>query len=455
MYIFFHGDALIVISPVLRYIINMNARAKKSLRVFAVLLLTAAVMGVFCACTRQTSSEWVAQIIEENYYLPVTVTDASELTPQELTAKYLDKYSVYYTAEEYQELLYGEAGNSVNFGCGFFYYQGRLLIMECVANSPAWQQGLRPGDEIVSAVINGETVLIDGEQAYAKFAQAAQNGGISSFTAASGVSVEVSAVEAYKTSYVFMATNSTGISFTYNGLTMTENKGDAIPFLPDGTAYLRLTAFEGDAAEQFRFAVRKFNSLGCDALILDLRCNGGGSTDVTAKIGGCFAAAAGKTLLSATGRIVDSSLACEKFEARDTMPADTEIYVMTNMGTASASEALIGALISYGALTYEDVFISSYTADFTQAFGIDASASGKTYGKGCMQYVIPNERTGEALRLTVALIYWPNGKCVNDAPLSAADGCTLLSAPYYTNAANEELAQLAQIVEQRELAAAA
>ena len=56
----------------------------------AALLLVAVCGALLGACVRQTSSEWVAQLIEEYYYLPVTVTDADDLMAHEITVKVKD-----------------------------------------------------------------------------------------------------------------------------------------------------------------------------------------------------------------------------------------------------------------------------------------------------------------------------------------------------------------------------
>ena len=59
-----------------------------------------------------------------------------------------------------------------------------------------------------------------------------------------------------------------------------------------------------------------------------------------------------------------------------------------------------------------------------------------------MQYIIPNSSTGEALRLTAAILYWPNGNCINERGITKADGCNVVSAPYPSSAVNEELDQV-------------
>lgn len=420
--------------------------SKRRIFIAAALLLVAVCGALLGACVRQTSSEWVAQLIEEYYYLPVTVTDADSLTPEELVQKYLDKYSLYYTAEEYIELVYSDAGNSVDYGMTFSYVGGKLVIPTCVGNSPAWNEGLRPGDVITGAVIDGEYVAIDGDDAYEKFYDASQNGGLTSLSTESGVTAQVKVTSAYKQSYVFFATNEAGWSFVFDGITSEKREEDAISLLPGGTAYLRLSEFNGDAALQFRLAVKKINELGCDSVILDLRMNGGGSADITAEIAGCFEKAAGKTLLTAKGKAVDAAYVCESASREETLPSSTSVYVLADCGTASASEALIGALISHEVIDFQDVFISK--TDSSLASG--STKNGTTYGKGCMQSIIPNERTGEALRLTTALIYWPNGKCVNDAPLSTSDGCVNIDMPFFTNSSSEGLEQLLRILSERD-----
>ena len=69
---------------------------------------------------------------------------------------------------------------------------------------------------------------------------------------------------------------------------MQESASGASPSLPGGAAYIFLSEFSGDAVSQFQFAAEKFNTLGCDALILDLRSNPGGELDITGQIAACF-----------------------------------------------------------------------------------------------------------------------------------------------------------------------
>ena len=226
--------------------------------IFAAIITIALILSVtLAACTtKTTSSQWVAEIISEYYYTDVEITDANALSPDEIVAKYLDRYSVYYTAEEYAELLYGNAGNSVSYGAGIVFLPGEgAVIISCTGNSPAWKSGIRVGDVIAYAVIDGKMTEIDSSEAMDEFSSATADGSCTQFTLANGLEVKLETYSQYKQSYVLLATNTTAWYFTFDGLTMQESPSDAIPSLPDGTAYIGLSEFSGDADKQFQFAV--------------------------------------------------------------------------------------------------------------------------------------------------------------------------------------------------------
>lgn len=429
----------------------MKIFSGKKCAAIAVIIALVIILGVVLgACTSYSSSAWVAEVIEQYYYTDVDITDADALTPDEIVAKYLDQYSVYYTAQEYAELLYGNAGNSIEYGAGIAFIPSQgAVVLTCSGNSPAWKSGIRVGDVIYSAIIDGKELIIDSAEDLAAFTSATSDGSCNTFYLARGLQVTLEQYTQYKQSYVLLATNSAAWYFTLDGLTMTESAQDVISSLPNGTAYLHLSEFSGDAAMQFQFAAEKFNSLGCDTLILDLRSNPGGDLEITRKIAACFENAAGKTLLSAKGKAVNDTYTSPAAEARFTLPASTEVKVMANSGSASASEVLMGALLDYGVITYSDIYLSSYTQEYL-SFAGEGTKTEQTYGKGCMQYIIPNPDTGEALRLTAAILYWPNGSSINDRGIKKEDGCNVTSAPYPSCAVNTEVEQVISALTQDE-----
>ena len=69
---------------------------------------------------------------------------------------------------------------------------------------------------------------------------------------------------------------------------------------------------------------------------------------------------------------------------------------MADSGTASASEAFIGACLDYDYRNIVKVVLSR-----------NSKGEYKTYGKGIMQTTFVNTSVGDALKLTTAKIYWP------------------------------------------------
>lgn len=225
------------------------------------------------------------------------------------------------------------------------------------------------------------------------------------------------AEEDYSTSYVLLATNDNAWTFAGDdALTMTGIAGDAIEYLPDGAAYISLSQFYGNAVNQFLAAAEKINELGCTSLILDLRNDGGGLVSAMQGISGCFEGPAGEVVMTARYKDGSSeSYAAASYSAEQTIGSDVDVYVLANSNTASASEALIGALVSYEVLDYNNIYISQYSQEYLDSMNVIAEQvkSGKTYGKGIMQTTFRNFATGEALKLTTAQIYWDNGKTIH------------------------------------------
>ena len=71
---------------------------------------------------------------------------------------------------------------------------------------------------------------------------------------------------------------------------------------------------------------------------------------------------------------------------------------MCDEGTASASEALIGAMLDYDVNNIVSVVVSSSTLNGQTVY--------KSYGKGIMQSTFVNPG-GSAVKLTSACIFWP------------------------------------------------
>lgn len=404
------------------------------LKKFLITLITIfiAIICFFTGCS--TSQNWVRQTIE-NYYFRFDgdysdFENMGNLTVEEMIKK-LDIYSAYYTKEQYAQVVSDNAGNKSGIGISYAFEDGRgAVIHSVVGNSPARKAGIKAGDVVVSSNYENGTVEFKTASDFSEFVAARAEGEPFTFNLADGNSLTLSK-EQYSASYASMYTSEKSYNIEYEGASrrIIEDSSGGIPQLPEKTAYIYMYQFYGGVSAEMADLIAIFNAEGCTSMILDLRDNGGGYVNLMAEIGGLFTARLddAKDHIAMVAKFKDGSQSVEKCVeyargsaeyAEKTVPAGTEIYVLANEGTASASEALIGILVSYGILDYENIFLSAYEG-----------ATPKTYGKGIMQSVFTNYVTGEALKLTVAGIYWANGKTIHGTGLNVTEhGCTAAPA---------------------------
>lgn len=103
--------------------------------------------------------------------------------------------------------------------------------------------------------------------------------------------------------------------------------------------YIQLSRFSGESSNEIAAAITALEAAGAEALILDLRHNGGGLVDAAVSVSDHFLTAGDVLFQRSRGkgeRIYRSS--------DDTLAPTTPLIVLVNGGTASASEILAGAL---------------------------------------------------------------------------------------------------------------
>ncbi|MCH5147840.1 MAG: PDZ domain-containing protein [Clostridiales bacterium] len=397
---------------------------------------------VFGGCIIQSSYDWALETIEKNYVGgEFDPSLAEEKTPAALAAL-LDKYSAYYTKEEYDEVIKSNAGEFYGIGVSLQQIEGAgALIVSVSGNSPALKAGLKTGDIIIGGEVDGESVTFENYAQFSEFIAARAKG--EQFILRTEDGEYTLSKESFTQSYVTMRTKDTGWEFRSSvgdSLALFENKDLSLDFLPEDAAYIKLSQFYGGAVNEFGRVVEKFNAYSMNTLILDLRSNGGGYVNVMQSIGGYFVKSASKVAMTAVYKGGKS----EKYYCGNhpqKIGEGVQVYILANSGTASASEALIGVLVDYGICSYENIFISDY---------IGQSSPGRTYGKGIMQSMYVNSWTKEVLKLTCAKIYWPNGKCIHDIGLTAEDGCTLVQTENTVTKEDKELKDVVEIIKTRQ-----
>ncbi|MDE5943028.1 MAG: hypothetical protein K2H30_02330, partial [Clostridia bacterium] len=415
--------------------------------VIAAAAFTAGFFTRKCTQGSQLSSlEWALDVIEKNYYFGGS-DGLTDISLSAIANEYLDIYSEYYTAEEYAQAIASNSGSKSGIGISYSFVADKGILLNTVqGNSPAYKCGLRAGEYLVSgSKAGGGQITFSSSADFLTLLDGAADGEPVSLTAADGKVYEV-AKAAYTASYTTLYTNSSQWYFSdaeTGGLSPYERQTDEMGYLPDGFGYISISQFYGTAAREFGVLVEKFNAAGCTSLIIDLRSDGGGYVDLMRQIAGSFTEGQKKPAMYSIDKKGNKEVFyCIPAAERQRVPAGTEIYVLANSGTASASEALIGALICYDVLKYENIYLSDYSAEYLNwlsGFGQEAKTS-RTYGKGIMQSTFVNGKTGEALKLTTAQIYWPDGEtCIHDRGITAADGCKTVAADWVITKGDPEL----------------
>ncbi len=394
-----------------------------------------------------SSYEWLLKTIGENYYWDFDNAEAGELSLKAIASK-LDPYSEYYTAEEYAAMQNENAGAKSGVGISYNFVEGEgARIITVVGSSPAFASGMRPGVLITGGIVDGEEKTFTASKEFSEFIGGFDTGEEFILCSSSGKRYSMSK-SFYKASYTAMYTKNMEYVYELESperFALKTNISDKMDFLPENAAYIKLNQFYGTAADEFGVLLQNFNAQNCSSLILDLRNNGGGYVSVMSDIAGYFTSSVkSETCVSMIAEYKNGKQEkdyCVKHSGASLFPAGTNLYVLANSGTASASEALIGVLISYGILKYENVFISDFSQKYLDfmAIGGGEVKTARTYGKGIMQATFQNFITKEAVKLTTAKIYWPDGKCIHDVGLTESDGCRLSPAEWSATENDEEL----------------
>jgi carboxyl-terminal processing protease len=282
-------------------------------------------------------------------------------------ASALDPYTAYLDEKEYQALMSGIDGKYGGIGARVAMKRDRvgnawLTIERPIYSGPAYKAGLRSGDRIVE--IEGEpAVNRDLTELVSRLK--GEPGKVVTFK------VHRRGWKAAKEEKLVRAliTLETVIS----------------EVLPGNVGYLHLTTFGPQSAPQSEEALKDLEAKGIQALILDIRANSGGLLKAAVDMAGLFVP---KDTLVVTVRSRDTE---ETHRTRMTPVCKVPLVILIDSGSASASEILAGVLRHYG-----------------RAICVGE----QTFGKGSVQQLpeLRSTPSKDALRLTIAKYYLPNGK---------------------------------------------
>ena len=303
----------------------------------------------------------IDSVLESFYFGDVDDETAKDNIYKAYLSSYGDKYTMYYTADEYKALK--ESTNGKFYGIGAVCQlsgEGGVLLVDVYDNGAGYQAGLRSGDRVVN---------VDGRDI---------------------TDMELS-------SAVALIKGDKGTSVTLEGIRGTERltfsavrdaveaKTVSYSLLDNNIGYLSISQFEEVTTKQFKAAVEDLQSQGMKGLVIDIRNNPGGLLDTVVGM---------LKYMLPDGLIVyteDKQGNRKEYKGQDNDEFNLPLAVIVNGNSASASEIFAGAIQDYG----KGTIIGT-----------------QTYGKGIVQTVKPLT-DGSAIKFTIAKYFTPKGQDIH------------------------------------------
>ncbi|MCL5774453.1 MAG: S41 family peptidase [Firmicutes bacterium] len=288
-------------------------------------------------------------------------------TLKSLVATVNDKYTIFMDPKEFDS--FQKAIDPKDFGgIGIYIAEDeknnkQLTVVEPIEDTPAFKAGLKPGDMIMY-IEKKSTKGMNGDAA-----QSLLRGKI-------GTKV---------TLLIKRKGESKLLTFTLKRA-LIHIKSTSFKMLDGKIGYIEVKAFARNTATEVEYAMRKLETQGVKAYILDLRNNGGGYVDVAVDLCSKFLNPG-----SLVVTVVERKIHRVDYNSGPNSHLHLPVVVLVNDSTASASEITAGAF---------------------QDLGIATVVGTKTFGKASVQQVIPFS-DDTALKVTIAIYLTPNGRDIN------------------------------------------
>lgn len=329
---------------------------------------------------------------------------------KDISGAILDEYSEYYTKEEYEQIKNEKEGSS--HGIGVSLQKSDLKIISVLGNSPCEKAGVTVGGKIIAIKAGDKFETIYNYTDFEYVLNEIKDD--QEFIIKIDYGYEhldfVIKKENYTQTYVRYYDNEACYGFNeldgeIKFVKLKENKY----FENTNVGYIVYNSFYGlgeglkSSNNQIVKALEYFKETKKDSIILDLRNNGGGYMDIMCDVSAHF-------IDIGNGNRKDVCIALDKDKKQTSYKSAKcdydnygfkNIIILANENSASASEALIGAILDYDKKNIVKVLVSSSV--------YKGQVANKTFGKGIMQSTFVNA-DGSAVKLTTAKIFWPVSK---------------------------------------------
>lgn len=314
--------------------------------------------------TARAKVEEIDHLIEQEYLFDADGDDLSQGMYAGLVDGLGDKYSRYYTKEEYEAVQQSNEGHYEGIGVVMMQDKdsGMVQVAHCYEGSPAAEAGVREGDIIYKI---GDTLVADKDLSEVSDAIRDSESDVIHLTVYRQTEKRYIEVDLQKAEVEIPAVS--------------------CKMLQDDVGYIVIYQFTAVVPEQFQKACRQLTDQGMERLIVDLRDNPGGLLTSVCDTLNSFMP---EGLLVYTED--KNGNRTEHFSEGKT-PLDMPLVVLVNQNSASSAEIFAGAVKDYG---------------------VGTLVGTTTYGKGIVQKTF-GLNDGSVVKLTVSSYYTPNGNNIH------------------------------------------
>lgn len=318
----------------------------------------------------------IMDLIEQQYVDKINTDSLLDKAIPDILAS-LDPHSVYIPASELEATNDDLESSFGGVGVMFQILNDTVNVIEVVAGGPAESVGLLPGDMILEA---------DGKKLSG--ANATTDQVFSTLRGKEGTKVKIS---------IKRKSSAKPVTYEITRGQIPSNSVDAAYMIADGTGYVRVSKFARNTYNEFFSALGDLKAKGAEKFIVDLRGNSGGFMDQAIFMANEFLPS-GKMIVYTKGRTPENETVAVSDGSGHFQ--DSEIVVLVNEYSASASEIFAGAI-----------------QDNDRGLVIGR----RTFGKGLVQNQIALPDSS-AIRLTVARYYTPSGRSIQKEYKRGKDG---------------------------------
>ena len=320
-------------------------------------------MGIINTSSNKLNA--LLRIIDDQYVDTVNMsTLVEEAMP--LILGELDPHSTYIPAQDLEATNSELDGSFSGIGIQFSIQDDTIHVSSVIQGGPSEKVGLMAGDRIISV---NDTAFVGKE--------------VSNTTAPrklkgpKGSTVKVG---------VYRPSANEKLTFNIVRGDIPVNTVDAAYMINDKFGYIKVSKFGRTTPAELLMAIAKLGQKNCKGLIIDLRGNTGGYLEAATRMVNEFLPK-GKMIVYSQGRKYPRT---EEFSDGTGSCQKTPIVVLTDEGSASASEIFAGAI---------------------QDNDRGTIIGRRTFGKGLVQQPVEFS-DGSAIRLTIARYYTPSGRCI-------------------------------------------